>query len=205
MVLNSYKNISNEIFGLRNFVAEIPWQSRASIQNDTDFSVNHEYICVYAKNRRQENRRLKENNYSEWHKKDSFVCKPLPLDKSKFDNPDNDPRGLWKADPFDAPNIRPNLTYVVTNPLTGEQHLPPNGRCWRISQDKFASALADGRIIFGKNGTGRPLMKSFYEEKKEFGSVDCSWFSADRVGTTTNGTKEVMRLFEGKLYFDSKR
>ena len=118
--VDSLKNISNEIFGLRNFVAEIPWQSRASIQNDTDFSVNHEYICVYAKNRRQENRRLKENNYSEWHKKDSFVCKPLPLDKSKFDNPDNDPRGLWKADPFDAPNIRPNLTYVVTNPLTGE-------------------------------------------------------------------------------------
>ena len=203
--VDSLKNISNEIFGLRNFVAEIPWQSRASIQNDTDFSVNHEYICVYAKNRRQENRRLKENNYSEWHKKDSFVCKPLPLDKSKFDNPDNDPRGLWKADPFDAPNIRPNLTYVVTNPLTGEQHLPPNGRCWRISQDKFASALADGRIIFGKNGTGRPLMKSFYEEKKEFGSVDCSWFSADRVGTTTNGTKEVMRLFEGKLYFDKPK
>ncbi len=61
--IDSLKNICNEIFGARNLVAEIPWQSRASIQNDTDFSVNHEYICVYAKNRRQENRRLKENNY----------------------------------------------------------------------------------------------------------------------------------------------
>lgn len=164
--VDSLKNICNEIFGLHNLVSEIPWQSRASIQNDTDFSVNHEYICVYAKNRRQENRRLKETNYKEWHRKDSFVCKPLPLDKSKFDNPDNDPRGDWKADPFDAPNVRPNLTYVVTNPLTGEQHLPPRGRCWRISPDKFSSALAEGRIVFGKNGTGRPQMKSFYEEKK---------------------------------------
>lgn len=203
--IDSLKNICNEIFGLRNLVAEIPWQSRASIQNDTDFSVNHEYICVYAKNRRQENRRLKESNYVEWHSKDSFVCKPLPLDKSKFDNPDNDPRGLWKADPFDAPNVRPNLTYTVTNPLTGEQHLPPRGRCWRISEDKFSSALADGRIIFGKNGTGRPQMKSFYEEKKEFGSIDNSWFSAERVGTTTNGTKEVMNLFDGKPYFDKPK
>lgn len=203
--IDSLKNICNEIFGARNLVAEIPWQSRASIQNDTDFSVNHEYICVYAKNRRQENRRLKGNNYLEWHSKDSFVCKPLPLDKSKFDNPDNDPRGLWKADPFDAPNIRPNLTYIVTNPLTGEQHLPPRGRCWRISQEKFSSALADGRIIFGKNGTGRPQMKSFYEEKKEFGSIDNSWFSAERVGTTTNGTKEVMNLFDGKPYFDKPK
>lgn len=203
--IDSLKNICNEIFGHSNLVAEIPWQSRASIQNDTDFSVNHEYICVYAKNRRQENRRLKESNYKEWHNRDSFVCKPLPLDKSKFDNPDNDPRGLWKADPFDAPNVRPNLTYVVTNPLTGEQHLPPSGRCWRISPDKFSSALAEGRIIFGKNGMGRPQLKSFYEEKKEFGSVDNSWFSAERVGTTTNGTKEVMQLFDGKLYFDKPK
>ena len=203
--IDALKNVCNEIFGSFNLVAEIPWQSRASIQNDTDFSVNHEYICVYAKNRRQENRRLKESNYAEWHKRDSFVCKPLPLDKSKFDNPDNDPRGLWKADPFDAPNVRPNLTYVVTNPLTGEQHLPPSGRCWRISPDKFSSALADGRIIFGKNGTGRPQMKSYYEEKKEFGSVDNSWFSAERVGTTTNGTKELMQLFDGKPYFDKPK
>ena len=65
--------------------------------------------------------------------------------------------------------------------------------------------MADGRIIFGKNGTGRPQMKSFYEEKKEFGSIDNSWFSAERVGTTTNGTKEVMNLFDGKPYFDKPK
>lgn len=203
--VDNIKNICNEIFGLSNLVAEIPWQSRTSIQNDTDFSVNHEYICVYAKNRRKKNKRLQESNSTEWHKRDSFVCKPLLLDREKFDNPDNDPRGLWKADPFDAPNVRPNLTYVVTNPSTGEQHLPPSGRHWRISRDKFSSALADGRIIFGKNGTGRPQMKSFYEEKKEFGVVDNSWFSADKVGTTTNGTKEVMQLFGGKTYFDKPK
>lgn len=203
--IDALKNVCNEIFGLHNLVAEIPWQSRASIQNDTDFSINHEYICVYAKNRRQENRRLKESNYTEWHSKEGFVCKPLPLDKSRFDNPDNDPRGLWKADPFDAPNIRPNLTYVVTNPVTGERHLPPRGRCWRISEEKFSIALAEGRIVFGKNGKGRPQLKSFYEEKKEFGSVNNSWFSSERVGTTTNGTRELMNLFDGRAYFDKPK
>lgn len=203
--VDNLKNICNEVFGECNLVAEIPWQSRASIQNDTDFSVNHEYVCVYAKRRRQENRRLKDSNYKEWHRRDSFVCKPLPLDKSKFENPDNDPRGPWKAEPFDAPNVRPNLTYTVTNPVTGEQHLPPRGRHWRISPDKFSSALADGRIIFGKDGKGRPQMKSFYEEKKEFGSIDNSWFTSERIGTTTNGTKEVMELFEGQPYFDKPK
>ena len=203
--IDNLKKICNEIFGEINLVAEIPWQSRASIQNDTDFSVNHEYICVYAKKRRLENRRLKESNYTEWHSSDSFVCKPLPLDKSKFDNPDNDPRGLWKADPFDAPNVRPNLTYPVTNPNTGEEHLPPRGRHWRFLPAKFSSALADNRIIWTNNGLGRPQLKVFYEEKKEFGSVDNSWFSADRIGTSTNGTKELMKLFDGQMFFDTPK
>lgn len=203
--IDNLKKICNEIFGEVNLVAEIPWQSRSSIQNDTDFSVNHEYICVYAKNRRQEKRRLKESNYSEWHKKDSFVCKPLPLDKSKFDNPDNDPRGLWKADPFDAPNVRPNLTYPVVNPNTGEEHLPPRGRHWRFLPAKFSSALEDNRIVWTNNGLGRPQLKVFYEEKKEFGSVDNSWFSADRIGTSTNGTKELMKLFDGSAFFDTPK
>lgn len=205
---NEVKNmisVCNEIFGEENLVATIPWQSRASIQNDTDFSVNHEYIVVYAKVRRQANRRLKESNYKEWMKKDSFVCKPLPVDKSRFSNPDNDPRGAWKADPFDAPNVRPNLTYEITNPNTGEKHLPPRGRHWRTDIHKFASALADNRIIFGVNGLGRPQLKVFYEEKKMFGSIDNSWFSADRIGTTTNGTQEVMVMFDNIKLFDTPK
>lgn len=199
------RKICDEVFGERNIVAQIPWQSRASIQNDTDFSINHEYIVVYAKIRRQENRRLKESNQSVWHQRDSFVCRPLPLDKDKFDNPDNDPRGLWKADPFDAPNIRPNLTYPITNPNTGVQHLPPCGRCWRTDSCQFSSALADGRIVWGADGNGRPQLKVFYEEKKAFGSIDNSWFSAERVGTATNGTKELMKIFDGAKYFDTPK
>lgn len=198
------KKICDEVFGEQNFTTCIPWQSRLSMQNDTDLSINHEYLMVYAKNRRFENRRLKESNAGTWYRKDSFVFRPLPLDKSKFDNPDNDPRGLWKAEPFDAPNVRPNLTYPITNPNTGDQHLPPSGRCWRISPEKFSSALADGRIIFGKSGTGRPQMKSFYEEKKDFGSIDNSWFSGDKVGTATAATKELQALFD-KAPFDTPK
>ena len=198
------KRICDEIFGENNLAACIPWQSRLSMQNDTDLSVNHEYLLVYAKKRRLENRRLKEGNVNKWYERDSFVFRPLPLDKAKFDNPDNDPRGLWKADPFDAPNVRPNLTYTVTNPKTGEQHLPPRGRCWRISQEKFSSALDDGRIIFGKSGNGRPQMKSFYSEKKDFGSIDNSWFSGDKIGTTTAASKELQEIFNN-IPFDTPK
>ncbi|WP_376766356.1 site-specific DNA-methyltransferase [Thermoactinomyces mirandus] len=86
---DNIKKICDEIFGSSNFITAIPWQSRQSIQNDTDLSISHEYIVVYAKVRRQENRRLKESNIDVWFKEKTFAFYPLPLDESKFDNPDN--------------------------------------------------------------------------------------------------------------------
>ena len=103
------KLICDEIFGAQNFIASLPWQSRQSLQNDTDLSINHEFIVVYAKKRRMKDRRLKTSNSNRWHTIKEFAFNPLPIDATKFSNPDNDSRGVWKADPFDAPNVRPNL------------------------------------------------------------------------------------------------
>lgn len=199
--VKNLRAICDEIFGEENFFAQIPWQSRTSVQNDTDISIQHEYIVGYARNRRQEHRRLKESNAEIWYKLESFAAYPLPLDKSRYDNPDNDPRGLWKADPFDAPNIRENLTYKIINPKTGEAHWPPTGRCWRTEEDKYKQLLADGRILFGKTGESRPQLKVFYEEKKAFGEVPTSWFDGDTYGTATNGTQELQNLFDGMSPF----
>ncbi len=203
--VGNLRKICDEVFGESNLIAQFPWQSRQSIQNDTDISSSHEYIVAYAKNRRIENRRLKESNVNSWFGESSFVCLPLPLDKDKFLNPDNDPRGLWKADPFDAPNIRPNLTYVIKNPNTGEEFLPPNGRHWRTEEKSFEKLLADNRIVFGKNGTSRPQLKVFYEEKKMFGSIDNTWWTGDKCGTSTQGTKELMDLFDKQTTFDTPK
>lgn len=205
---NEETNLSvlcNEIFGDENLVAKIPWQARQSIQNDTDISSSHEYILAYAKRRRSEHRRLKESNQKEWFNMDSFACYPMPLDKNKFSNPDNDPRGLWKADPFDAPNIRPNLTYEIRNINTGNIFMPPNGRCWRMEKWKYEKLLQDHRIIFGKSGESKPQLKVFYEEKKMFGSVENTWFTGEKVGTATHGTKELQKLFNGTSYFDTPK
>ncbi len=190
------RKLCDEIFGEDNFVSQMPWQARQSIQNDTDLSSSHEYIVAYAKLRRQTNRRLKESNKQLWYQEKSFACYPIPLYKSKFSNPDNDPRGLWKADPFDAPNIRPNLTYPIANPNTNESHMPPNGRCWRTEEKNYKEWLSDNRIIFGKTGEGRPQLKVFYEEKKEFGSVSNTWLDGNTYGTATKGTKLLQTLFQ---------
>lgn len=197
--------ICEAVFGRVNHVATIPRQSRASVQNDTDISSSHEYLVVFAKKRRQENRRLKESNFRSWMQADSFACYPKPSDASRYSNSDNDPRGPWKADPFDAPNVRPNLTYPIVNPDTGEQHLPPKGRCWRTMPDQYEKLLADGRICFGKDGRGRPQLKVFYEEKKAFGEVDNTWWDAGRVAVNSTASKQLMTLFDGIAVFDTPK
>lgn len=201
---NEIKNLRllcDEVFGEENFFVQIPWQSRTSVQNDTDISVQHEYLVAYARIRRQEHRRLKESNVDVWYALQSFAAYPLPLDRTRYDNPDNDQRGPWKADPFDAPAIRENLTYKIVNPKTGEEFLPPEGRHWRTEENKYKELLADNRIVFGKTGESRPQLKVFYEEKKQFGEVPTSWFDGTTYGTSTNGTQELQDLFDGSTPF----
>lgn len=183
--VHNLRLMMNEIFGEENFVADFVWKHRKSSQNDTDVSLSHNYTLCYARRR------------------DDFRLTPLDVDSSKFSNPDNDPRGLWVADPFDAPNIRENLTYPIVNPLTGEQHLPPGGRCWRFSKEKSASALADNRVVWGKNGKGRPQLKRFLSDAKDKGKNPFTIW--DHIGTATDGTKELMRLFDGNKIFDTPK
>lgn len=178
------KILVDDLFGRENHKATFIWNHRKSKQNDIDISLSHNYIMCYIK-------------------ESSTRLYPLGIDEEGFSNPDNDPRGLWKADPFDAPNIRPNLTYTITNPNTGDQHLPPSGRCWRFSQEKFASALKDNRIIWGKNGKGRPQYKRFLSEANLKGnSINTIWSDVD---TATSATKHLMQLFDTKNVFSTPK
>jgi adenine-specific DNA-methyltransferase len=220
----SLKMIMDEIFLEENFVANIVWQARKSVQNDTDISVNHNYILVYGKNRRQTDRRLKESNADRWYQMPGFVFRPLLLDKSKFSNLDNDSRGLWKADPFDAPGIRENLTYPIINPNNGKEYLPPKGRHWRTEEVNYLKFLEEERILFGKTGKSGPQLKVFWDDKKEYGEVETSWWgegSSDiylnedvdyetvsewtNYGTTTNGSKMLQALFDSEKVFNNPK
>lgn len=203
--VTNLRKICDEIYGADNLIAEIPRQSRISVQNDTDLSSSHEYVVAYAKIRRMQNRRLKEGNEKQWLSETSFACWPKELDPERYSNPDNDSRGPWKADPFDAPNVRPNLTYPISNPITHETYMPPKGRCWRTMPNQYAALLADNRIVFGKDGKGRPQLKVFYNEKKRFGEVDNTWWDASRVSVNTLASKDLMQLFDGNKVFDTPK
>jgi adenine-specific DNA-methyltransferase len=198
------KMLCDSIFGEENYIACFPWHNRTSVQNDTDMSINHEYILAYAKKRRITNRRLKPSNAKTWFSLDDFVFQPQETEEQKFENPDRDPRGAWKADPFDAPAVRENLTYEIINPNTGAVYLPPKGRHWRTEKAKYEELLADGRIVFGKNGTSKPQLKVFLADAKDKGQIANSWFDADVFDTSTNGKKELLKIFvadnEGDIF-----
>lgn len=184
---NEYANLKllcDEIFGEESMISDIIWNSRKSVSNDAVVSLNHNYTLVYTR------------NINEFIKiKKNFK---LADTGDGFNNPDNDPRGSWKADPFDSPGIRPNLTYGIINPNTGQEFWPPKGRCWRTGKEEYLKYLADNRILFGKTGKGKPQLKRFLVEAQSKGVTPKSLW--DDCGTATDGTKELQNIFGTKLF-----
>jgi len=180
--------IMDEIFGEENFITTFIWNSTKSITNPALVSVSHTFNIAYAKNL---------TVLSE--KRAQFK---LPAILTGFGNPDNDPRGDWKADPFEAGGIRPNQMYPIKNPSTGIIFYPNKGNCWKNDLKKFTELVADKRIVFGKDGKGRPQRKRFLWEADERGLTPNTWW--DDVGTTTNGTMELKEIFGDKAFNNPK-
>jgi adenine-specific DNA-methyltransferase len=179
---NEYHNLKilmDEIFGEENFVGSIIWNSTKSVTNTALLSVSHNYNLVYFKN-------------LEYFTKNRHEFR-LPEDGSGFTNPDNDPRGAWKADPFQVGGWRPNQQYEIINPNTGEKYKPNPGASWKNDFNKFQELLKDNRIVFGSTGEAGPQRKRFLSEALERGKVSKTWW--DEVGTTTNGTQTLKKLF----------
>lgn len=186
---HNLKKITDEIFGDTNYCGDIIWNSTKSVTNTALISVSHTYNLVYFKNMNHfiENR-------SEFR---------LPDNGDGFENPDNDPRGPWKADPFQVGGWRPNQQYEITNPNTGVVYKPNEGCSWKNDYKKFQELMADNRIVFGKTGDGGPQRKRFIWEAQERGKVAKTLW--DDVETTTNGTQLVKKMFDGVSVFDNPK
>ena len=168
----------DEIFGEECFVADFVWNSTKSITNPALVSVAHTHNITYTKNAAA----LGRNRHN-------FKLPPI---LEGFHNPDNDPRGPWKADPFEAGGKRPNQMYPITNPQTGEVFRPKEGNCWKNDLERFKDLIRDERIVFGKSGRGRPQRKRFLSEAAERGLTPNTWWGD--LGTTANATNMLKEL-----------
>ena len=185
---DNMKKICNEIFGEKNFCGNVIWNSTKSVTNTALISVSHTYNLIYFK----EVDYFKKNR-NEFRLKD---------DGSGFENPDNDPRGPWKGDPFQVDGWRPNQQYEIINPNTQKVYKPNEGCSWKNDYNKFKELIVDNRIVFGKTGEGAPQRKRFIWEAKERGKVAKTIW--DDVGTTTNGTQMLKKIFSKRLFDNPK-
>lgn len=174
---------ADKIFGRENFAGTIIWQQRKSRENRAVFSVNHEYILVYAKDIKS-------------FKKSRNL---LPVDKefvnAKYKNPDNDPRGPWQSITATAQggHATSNQFYTLVSP-NGTPHDPPRGRCWIYGEERMKREIADGNIWFGRNGNGVPRLKKFLRESN-VGLVPETIWTSDMVGTSDSAKKQLMAQF----------
>ena len=183
------KVICDEIFGRKNFVANIVWQKRYSRENREAIGDVHDHILVYVRDQ-------------ELFKKTRNKV-PVSEEQAKiYKNPNNDPRGRWRAVPMTAQGWRPNQMYEIVSP-SGKVFTPPPGRCWSILESNFKHLLAEGRIWFGKNGDSQPNTIRYLSEVEGF--TPWTWWPSEEVGHNDESKKEMMAIFDKQNIFDTPK
>lgn len=182
--------LMDEIFGAGNFVAAAVWQKRYSRENREAIGDAHEYLLIYA------------------CKRDAFVTvkRKLPLGPKQlavYRNPNNDPKGPWRAVSFSAQGFRPNQMYEITSPITGKKYRPPEGSCWKVIESEYFRLLGEGRMYFGKDGNAMP-QRTQYQCDIE-GIAPWTWWPHEEVGHTDESRKEVQSIFGTQTAFDTPK
>ena len=182
------KVVMDEIFGRRNFIANIVWQKRTSRENRKAIGSAHDHILVYARTEPavwKQNRNL------------------FPDSTKGYSNPDGDERGPWRSIPFNAQGYRANQMYKIVTP-TGLELDPPKGRCWGATEPEFIRLRdQENRVYFPRNGNGRPRIKKFPDE--EDGLVPMSWWPASDFSDNQAAKKEILSLFPEEEAFDTPK
>ncbi|MBE7466827.1 MAG: site-specific DNA-methyltransferase [Planctomycetes bacterium] len=183
------KVLCDEVYGRANFVANIVWQKRYSPDARIAISDAHEHLLCYA------------IDPSRFKKLRNLI--PLSEQQTKqFKNPDNDPRGPWKADNFTAAGYRPNQMYSITLP-SGRSVTPSTGRCWRVTIEGFEKFTVDKRMYYGPNGDSLPSLKRYLAEMA--GMVPWSWWPHTEVGHSQEAKKESYDLFGADAAFSTPK
>lgn len=175
--VHALRMLMDEIFGKGRFLAEFIWHSRQNVDSRTlnGVSIDHEYVLCYAKS-------------------SDMRIKGEEIDKSKYKNPDDDPRGPWMSSSLDGlatKEARPNLHYAIVNPKTGLQYNPSPENGWRFSKSTIERLLKEDRILWPKNPASKPRFKRYLNER----SQEFTGFSTILdVGFTVQGTRELREI-----------
>lgn len=185
--VDNLKKLCNEVFGEENFLAQIVWEKRFTRSNNARlFASLTDYILVYRKS-------------------DAVTFLRAPRTEksdSIYNNPDNDPRGVWTSVSYVNPATkeqRPNLTYSIKNPITGQEITHPT-HAWKYEYETYQKHVSENRLYWGANGENTyPRLKKFLSEVED-GMVPVNLWKREEVGTTDAASKDLATLMEAKVF-----
>ena len=188
--VGNLREVCDEVFGARNFLANLIWEKKYTVANDAlFFSDNHDHILCYAKD------------------SSSFAIGKLPRTdemNAAYKNPDNHPKGPWKATPLHAKSgsaNSANFSYTFKN---GVVFSPPAGTFSRYSAETLRKFDENNEIWFGKDGTAVPARKTFLCDLKNSGIVPRTIIPFTTGGHNHEAVDEVRNLLENNVFTNPK-
>jgi adenine-specific DNA-methyltransferase len=172
--------LMNEVFGEENFIASVIWQKVFAPKNTAmHFSEDHDYVLIYAR--------------------DADTWRPSLLPRSeealaRYENPDDDPRGVWSSSDMTARNYYADAQFEVTAP-GGNIFTPSRGNYWRFNRVRFAELDKDNHIWWGNDRNSMPRFKRFLSEVRE-GVIPQTLWKFEDVGHTQEAKKELLEHVE---------
>ncbi|CAJ0796947.1 site-specific DNA-methyltransferase [Burkholderia multivorans] len=186
------KVLCDEVFGRQNYKATVTWQRKYSVSNNFQGIASIcDFILVYAKGAEFKNNLLPRSEES----------------AARYSNPDNDPRGPWKAVDYlnqATPEKRPNLCYDIVNPNTGAV-IKNTKKAWKYDPNTHKRHVEEGRIWWGRDGRNTvPALKLFLSEVRD-GMTPHNWWPHEEVGHTDEAKKEMIGLYGPRDVFDTPK
>ena len=152
--------LMDEVLGRSNRVAVAAWETAYTAnQTAKHISETTDFVYIFAK---CDARAL------------VGKVKRSELQLAKFRDTDCDPRGPWKAENLSSGKPYAAGQFEIVGP-SGKSFYPPAGRFWRCNEVQYKAWLADRRITFGKDGTGRPMLKKYRDELTQ-GLTPTTWW-----------------------------
>jgi adenine-specific DNA-methyltransferase len=174
-----FKVMMDEVFGRGNFVANVVWQKKYTVSNDAKFfSDNHDHVIIFSKNK------------NVW-----CLNKELRTDEmnARYKNPDNHPKGEWKATPLHAKSgVDNQFSYTFKNGYTWS---PPSGTFPRFSIATLQKMDENDEIWFGNNGKSQPSRKTFLSELSSDGITPRTIWLHEEAGNNHEAKTEV-KIFD---------
>lgn len=186
------KVLCDEVFGRSNYKTTITWQRKYSVSNNFQgIATICDFVLVYSKSEKFKNNLLPRTEES----------------TARYANPDNDPRGPWKAVDYlnqATPEQRRNLCYDIINPNTGAI-IRNTKKAWKYDPNTHQKHVEENRIWWGKSGTNSvPALKLFLSEVRD-GMTPHNWWPHDEVGHTDESKKEMIALYGARNVFDTPK